>query len=622
MTRSRGSFGLALGAIGVVYGDIGTSPLYTIKEAFSPHYGLSASEADIFGLLSLITWSLVIVVTVKYVALVMRADNRGEGGIMALTALAQRAAAGRPRLAYALGVLGIFGVALFAGDAVITPAISVLGAVEGVEVAAPALEAWIVPLSVGILVALGVAQSRGTERLGRLMGPVTAAWFIVIAAWGVNGIATGPGVLQSLSPTWALAFATSHGTHTFIVLGAVVLAVTGAEALYADMGHFGASPIRRAWLWFVFPALLLNYFGQGALLLQRPDAVSNPFYELAPRWALYPTIAIATAAAVFASQAVISGAFSLARQAMQLGYLPRLVVHHTSADTIGQIYVPAVNRLVLGASIGVVVAFGSSTALASAYGVSVTGTMTITSLLLLAVASRRWRWPAALLAAVFAPLLAVDLAFFGSNVVKIADGAWFPLALGIVVFTLMRTWRRGRQLLVEEIRRETPPLDGFANDPQLVRHPRVAGVAVFMTATNDHVPFALLNNLRHNKVLHAVNVFVTVRTEDEPWVEESARLSVESVAPGFHRVLLRFGFMEQPDVPKALASLCLDDEVVAGPGTTWFASRETIVASDHKGMPQWRDRLFAIMSRNTVGATTFYRVPGNRLVELGTQVQI
>ena len=617
----QSQFRLALGAIGVVFGDIGTSPLYTMKEAFTPHYGLQAVEADVLGVLSLVVWTLVLVATAKYVALVMRADNHGEGGVMALTALAQRSAAARPRVAYALGVLGIIGVALFFGDAVITPAISVLGAIEGLEVAAPTLHKGIVPLAIVIVLVLGWAQSHGTERLGKLMGPVTAAWFVVIAAWGVVGIVKAPSVLYALNPWYGVAFALAHGWHAFIALGAVVLAVTGAEALYADMGHFGAAPIRRAWLWFVFPALVLNYFGQGALLLANPAAAGNPFYELVPRWALYPTIALATAAAVFASQAVISGAFSLARQAMQLGYLPRLAVLHTSAATMGQIYVPAVNQLLVVAVVAVILGFGSSTALASAYGVAVTGTMLVTSVLLFAVARWRWNWSVVALVCVFVPMLVIDVAFFGANVIKLLDGAWFPLVLGLVVFTIMRTWRRGRQLLVDEIRRDTPVLTEFLGSSRPAA-PLVPGVAVFMTATNNRVPTALLNNLRHNKVLHEQNVLLTAITVDTPYAHPGERVALEPIADGFQRATVRFGFMEEPDVPSALRGLAVGGIALDGPGTSWFASRETIVASDHKGMSLWRDKLFAMMARNTVSATTFFRVPGNRLVELGTQVQI
>ncbi len=618
----RATFRLALGAVGVVFGDIGTSPLYTMKEAFSGHYGLRPVDADVLGVLSLVFWSLMLVVTFKYVMLMMRADNRGEGGILALMALAQRKLPLDAPTAYAIGILGIFGVALFFGDAVITPAISILGAIEGLEVATPAFAHTIVPITIGILVGLALIQSRGTEALGRVMGPITALWFIVIAVFGVAGILDSPRVLNAVNPLYATAFVAAHGTHAFFVLGAVVLAVTGAEALYADIGHFGKQPIRLAWLWFVFPALVLNYFGQGALLLEHPETTKNPFYELVPKWALYPTIALATSAAVFASQAVISGAYSLARQAMQLGYLPRLRVRHTSETAIGQIYVPGINRLLLVSVVAVVLGFGSSTALASAYGVAVTGTMFISTVLLLVVMRAQAAWPSLLLFAVFAFLFVVDVAFFGANAIKFADGAWFPLVLGVVVFTLMRTWKRGRQLLVTEVRRISIEIDPFLRSLDASPPLRAPGTAIFMTATNDRIPLALLHNLKHNKVLHERNILLTVATVSNPRAEPDERAKLVDVGPGFQRLTLRFGFMEEPDVPKALREIAIAGLPADLDQASYFASRETLIASRHKGMPIWRDWLYLIMARNTVGATVFYRIPGNRLVELGTQVEI
>ncbi|HQX24875.1 MAG TPA: potassium transporter Kup [Pseudomonadota bacterium] len=618
----KGAWAVTIAAIGVVYGDIGTSPLYTMKEAFGPVYGLRATDANVLGILSLVFWSLVLVVTVKYVFIVMRADNRGEGGIMALMAMAQRSLPLASETAYVMGILGIFGAALFFGDGVITPAISVLSAVEGLEVAAPSLSRYIVPVTIGVLIALFAVQRKGTESVGKVFGPVTVLWFISLAVWGLLGIVDTPRVLAAVSPLPALQFVLHHGGHSFFVLGAVVLAVTGAEALYADMGHFGRKPIQRAWLWFVFPALVLNYFGQGALLLGHPSAASNPFYRLVPSWALVPMIVLATAATVIASQAVISGAFSIARQGMQLGFLPRLAVVHTSESTIGQVYVPMINRLLLLVIIGLVLGFGSSSALASAYGVSVTGTMLITSVLLLVVARHRWHLSTPMLVVLGTLMLVIDALFLGANLVKFADGGWFPLALGIVVFTLMRTWRRGRTLLVEELRKESPPIEGVVADIAARKLPRVPGTAVFLTADNASVPHALLQNLRHNKVLHQRNVLLTIETVQAPRADEDERSTIRAAGDGFWRVTVRFGFMEDPNVPRVLEALVIDGVEMVPRDTTYFASRETLVARKRGGMPPWRDKLFLLLSRNTVSATEFFHIPGSRLVELGTQVEI
>jgi KUP system potassium uptake protein len=606
----------------VVYGDIGTSPLYTMKEAFGPVYGLRATDANVLGILSLVFWSLVLIVTVKYVFIVMRADNRGEGGIMALMAMAQRSLPLASETAYVMGILGIFGAALFFGDGVITPAISVLSAVEGLEVAAPGLARYIVPVTIGVLIALFAVQRKGTESVGKVFGPVTVLWFLSIALWGALGIMETPRVLAAVSPLPAFLFVLHHGGHSFFVLGAVVLAVTGAEALYADMGHFGRKPIQRAWLWFVFPALVLNYFGQGALLLGHPSAASNPFYRLVPAWALVPMIVLATAAAVIASQAVISGAYSIARQGMQLGFLPRLAVVHTSESTIGQVYVPMINRLLLLVIIGLVLGFGTSSALASAYGVSVTGTMLITSVLLLVVARHRWHLSMPVLVVMGTLMLVIDALFLGANLVKFADGGWFPLALGIVIFTLMRTWRRGRSLLVEELRKESPRIETVLAEIAARQLPRVPGAAIFLTADNGSVPHALLQNLRHNKVLHQRNVLLTVETVQQPRADEDERVTVRPVGDGFWRVSVRFGFMEDPDVPRALVALSIGGADLVPGDTTYFASRESLVARKRGGMPPWRDKLFLVLSRNTVSATEFFRIPGSRLVQLGTQVEI
>jgi KUP system potassium uptake protein len=619
-----GLFGLIVGAIGVVFGDIGTSPLYTIKEAFIPHYGLTPDHATVLGVLSLVFWSLVIVVTLKYVTIIMRADNEGEGGIMALMALAQRTLPKGSRSAYAVGILGIFGASLFFGDGVITPAVSVLSALEGIEVAAPRLHTWIVPLAVLILLALFMTQRFGTEKVGKVFGPITALWFASLAALGLLNIGHNPEVLQAFNPWWAVEFFIEHGWHGIFILGAVVLAVTGGEALYADMGHFGAKPIRYAWYFFVLPALMLNYLGQGALVLADPTAIKNPFYIGVPDWAMYPMIALATAAAVIASQAVITGAYSVARQAMQLGYIPRMAIKHTSKDTIGQIYIPGINWTLMVMVIALVLTFRTSTALASAYGVSVSGTMLIDTLLLALVAratwpdSRRWVLPLCLLFAV------IEVAFLIANGVKFLDGAWVPVVLAILAFTLLRTWRRGRELLHAEIRKEGIQLDTFLPGLMLAPPVRVPGTAIFMTAQTGVVPHALLHNLKHNKVLHDRNVFLTVETMNVPHAPKEKRLKIESISgEDFYRVVIKFGFMETPDVPLALMRSCDKGGIHFDPmDTTYFASRETVVASRHRGMPYWRDKLFAVMHRNAAPATGFFRIPGNRLVELGAQVEI
>ncbi|UHQ20500.1 potassium transporter Kup [Lysobacter sp. KIS68-7] len=621
---SRTRFGsLMLGAIGVVFGDIGTSPLYTIKEAFTPHYGLSPDMPTVLGILSLVLWTLIIVITVKYVAVIMRADNEGEGGIMALTALAQRTLPGASKAAYVVGILGVFGAALFFGDGVLTPAISVLSAVEGLEVAAPGLAHWVLPITVGVLVALFATQRFGTERVGKAFGPVIVVWFGALAAIGVTNILRNPQVLHALNPWWGLRFFLDHGPHGMFILGAVVLAVTGGEALYADMGHFGRRPIQMAWNTFVLPSLALNYLGQGALLLANPTAIDNPFYLGVPAWALFPMIGLSTAATVIASQAVISGGYSAARQAIQLGYLPRMTIHHTSHETIGQIYMPTINWLLMIGTVATVIGFGSSTALATAYGVSVTGTMLITSILLIVTMRRR----AALPPLVFWPLAAlfvlVDVAFLSANMAKFFDGAWFPLLLGVLVFALLRTWGRGRQLLQAEVRKDGLRLDTFLTGLMLAPPARVPGTAVFLTAQPDLVPKALLHNLKHNKVLHERNVLLTVETLAVPFVPLAQRLELAPVADDFYRATLRYGFMESPDVPLALMRCGDDGGFCFDPmETTYFASRESIVAGPRRGMALWRDHIFRFLHRNATPASDFFRIPGTRLVELGAPVEI
>ena len=614
---------LVVGAIGVVFGDIGTSPLYTLKEAFSPHYGLIANHDTVLGILSLVFWALMIVVTLKYVTIIMRADNEGEGGIMALMALVQRSLPKKSRSAYVVGLLGIFGASLFFSDGVITPAMSVLSAVEGLEVVAPRLHNFIVPITVLVLVALFATQRFGTARVGRVYGPVTVVWFLALAVIGLINIRHEPEVLNALSPVWAVQFFIEHGWHGIFILGAVVLAVTGGEALYADMGHFGAKPIRYGWCLLVLPALMLNYLGQGALVLEAPEAIKNPFFLGVPEWGRIPMIVLATAATVIASQAVITGAFSVARQAMQLGYIPRMKIHHTSSSTIGQIYIPWINWALMLMVIALVLAFGNATSLASAYGVSVSGTMLIDTLLLAMFAramwpkARRWVLP---LCAVFAT---VEIAFLIANGVKFMDGAWVPVVLGILVFTLLRTWRRGRELLHDEVQKEGIQIDTFLPGLMLAPPVRVPGTAIFMTADKGVIPHGLMHNLKHNKVLHERNVFLTVETLNVPHAPQEKRLKIDPIGDDFYRVLIRFGFMEVPDVPLALMRSCDSGGLYFDPmDTTYFASRETVVAGNHRGMPVWRDNLFAFMHRNAAPATGFFRIPGNRLVELGAQVEI
>ncbi len=624
--QSGKAAGLALvvGAIGVVFGDIGTSPLYTLKEAFSPHYGLRNDHDTVLGVLSLAFWALNIVVTLKYVTIIMRADNDGEGGIMALMALAQRTLRKGSRSAYVVGILGIFGGSLFFGDGVITPAITVMGAVEGLEVAAPGLGRFVVPIALVVLAGLFAAQRFGTARVGKVFGPVMVLWFLALAAIGVWNVVAAPEVLKAFNPWWGARFFVEHGWHGVFILGAVVLAVTGGEALYADMGHFGAPPIRHGWYFFVLPCLMLNYLGQGAVVLQRPGAVSNPFYEAVPDWALYPMIVLATMAAVIASQSVITGAFSVSRQAMQLGYIPRMRIKHTSHDTIGQIYIPGINWGLALLVFGLVLAFRSSSNLAVAYGISVSATMLIDTLLLALVARMLWPRARHWIVALCLGFLVVDVAFVAANGAKLLQGAWFPVVLGIVLFTMMRTWRRGRELLNAEIHKEGIRLDTFLPGLMLAPPVRVPGTAVFLTASPDVVPHALLHNLKHNKVLHERNVFLTVETLAVPYAPQEKRLRIEPIAgDDFHRVIIRYGFMETPDVPLALMRSCDQCDLVFNPmDTTYFVSRESIVAARRRGMPTWRDKLFAFMHRNAAPATTFFRIPGNRLVELGAQVEI
>jgi len=614
--------GLAVAAVGVVFGDIGTSPLYTLKEVFAGHHPLAVSAPNVMGILSLIFWALIIVVSLKYVVFIMRADNNGEGGIMALLALVQRAVPSGTRKSWLLLALGIFGASLFYGDGMITPAISVLSAVEGLNVAAPSLSALVVPISLIVLLLLFVIQRGGTRRVGILFGPIMLTWFLVLAVLGILNIMRTPEVLLALNPYYAFHFFATHGGYGFLVLGAVVLAVTGAEALYADMGHFGRSPIRLAWFWFVLPALLLNYFGQGAMLIRDPLTISNPFYLQAPEWALFPLIGLATAATIIASQAVISGAFSVTRQAIQLGYLPRMQIIHTSEHEIGQIYIPFINWSLLLGIFGLVLGFNSSSNLAAAYGIAVTGTMAIDTILGFVVVLSLWRWNRWIAVAGLIGFLTVDLAFFTANSVKIVQGGWFPLFIGLIVFTLLSTWKRGRQLLLQRLQTGSIALEPFVQS--MIAHPpiRVPGTAVFLTASKEGVPHALLHNLAHNKVLHERVVFLTVMTQDVPYIPANKRMQIEDMGHGFYRILLHFGFQDEQNIPKALLLSKQKGISFDMMQTSFFLSRETIISTGMPGMALWREHLFIAMARNAESAMSFFRIPTNRVIELGSQVEI
>jgi KUP system potassium uptake protein len=621
--HSRPLLYLALGALGVVYGDIGTSPLYAFRESFHEEYGIPVTHDNVLGILSLIFWALIMLISIKYLVFVMRADNRGEGGIMALTALVNRirpVARHTPR--YRLILLGLFGTALLYGDGMITPAISVLSAVEGLEIATPAFQPYIIPLTIGILVGLFLFQSQGTERVGKVFGPATLLWFIVLALLGIRWIVSQPQVFMAISPHYAAEFFIVNGWQGFWVLGSVFLVVTGGEALYADMGHFGKAPIRMAWFAVVLPALLLNYFGQGALLLVHPDAVENPFYRMAPEWALYPVVLIATVATVIASQALITGAFSLTRQAVQLGYLPRVEIRHTSSEEIGQIYIPGINWILMIACIALVLAFGSSSNLAAAYGVAVTTTMVVTALLLFIIEHERWGWPLPYAVAFTVFFLLIDLSFWGANIVKLHDGGWLPLAIGVVVFTLMTTWKRGRLILSDRLRTGSMPFTTFAERLGTNKVIHVPGTAVFMYSDPTSTPPALLHNLKHNKVLHERVVLLSVETMEIPRVPNKERLEVHKLENGFYRVVLHYGFMEDPNVPRDLTRARKQGLELKSSEVTYFLGRERLFASKKPGMAIWRENLFAAMSRNARAATDFFRLPPDRVVELGSQVEL
>ncbi len=615
---------LTLGAIGVVYGDIGTSPLYTMKEVFSPATGVPLDAQHLIGAVSCILWALMLVVTLKYVILILRADNRGEGGGLALTALAVQAVGDRPRLRRTLLLLGVAGATLFYGDSIITPAVSVLGAVEGLEVVTPAFKPYVVPASLVILVGLFAVQRLGTAAVGRLFGPVIVLWFAALAAAGVHNILAQPGILAALNPLHALHFLIDRGPAVLLAVGAIVLALTGAEALYADMGHFGRRPIQWAWTGLVLPSLALNYLGQGALLMAQPAAIDNPFYRMFPAELIWPVLALATAAAVIASQAVISGAYSMTRQAIQLGFLPRMAVRHTSARESGQIYLPAVNWLLALGVLTAVLGFGSSSALAGAYGIAVTLTMMITTVLTFVVVRMGWRLPAPVAFGATAFFLVIDALLVAGCAMKFFDGGWFPLAVGALLFGLMHTWQAGRARVLAAIRRDGLDLADFVGSLDADSLPRCQRVAVYPVADPTLVPQALLHNLKHNQVLHATNVVATVQFAETPFVDEAQRVLLEPLGQGFWRARLRFGFMEQPDVPRAMA-LCRDQGLdVPLFETSWFLSRETLVPADPaRGLLQrWRDRLFGTMSRNAGTAAAYFRLPDNAVVELGTRVQV
>lgn len=621
-SRLKHQAALTAGALGVVFGDIGTSPLYALKECFHSAHGLALNEENVLGILSMIFWSMTIIVSIKYIAFIMRADNRGEGGIMALLALALRAQYRHPWLRPLLIGIGLFGAALFFGDGMITPAISVLSAVEGLKVVSPGLEPFVLPITIAVLISLFLIQRHGTASIGAFFGPVMMVWFSTLALLGLYNVQHSPEVLQLVNPAWAINFALEHPVAAFIAMGAVVLTITGGEALYADMGHFGRKPIRRAWFFLVFPALLLNYAGQGALLLSDPTAIENPFYRLVPDWGLYPLIVLSTLATVIASQAVISGVFSIARQAMLLGYLPRFEINHTSDREMGQIYIPFFNWTLLATIILLVLTFQSSSNLASAYGIAVTMTMICDALLLLVVAHKLWGWHPALAAAVTLPFLIVDFIFFAATSLKIFQGGWFPLLIGASAFFLMSTWKAGRDILSHRLNAETMPLKLFVNSIGAGAGQTVPGTAVFMTGSHHYVPHALLHNMKHNKIIHERNVLLTLITRDVPFVEDNERVIIERIAHEFYLVTAAYGFKEQPDVP-ALFALCqaqgLKFDMM---DTSFFVSRERIIAHGRHGMSRWREKIFVAMARNAVSATDFFQIPTNRVVEMGTQVEL
>jgi KUP system potassium uptake protein len=611
-----------LAALGVVYGDIGTSPLYTVKEVFAPHTGVVLNPNNIIGAVSAILWALMLVVTLKYVILILRADNRGEGGSLALTALAARAVQDKPRLRQALLLLGLFGATLFYGDSVITPAISVIGAMEGLEVITPAFQAYVVPLSIVVLLALFAVQRLGTHSVGRFFGPIIVLWFVTLGALGVAHILHQPTILQALNPLHALNFLWARGPHVLAAVGAIVLALTGAEALYADMGHFGRKPIQLAWTFLVMPGLALNYMGQGALLMQDPSALANPFYKMFPHEWMLGAVLLSTLAAIIASQAVISGAYSMTRQAILLGFLPRMHIQFTSEKESGQIFMPAVNRALLVGVVLAVLAFKSSSALAGAYGIAVSLTMAITTALTFFVIHMAWRLPLWLSLVTTGFFLVLDLFLFAGCAIKFWDGGWFPMAMGLALFVIMTTWARGRQLLVHTIRADGLELQAFIDMLHAQPHHLIGRTAVYPVANPDTVPQAMLHNLKHNQVLHANNIILTVVFEEVPFVPVAERLQIQELGQRFWRVSVHYGFMDKPDVPQALQACATQGLSIPEFETSYFLSRETVVPTPGAGMAQWREKLFATMSRNAGGVVEFFHLPDNAVVELGTRVQI
>ena len=611
---------MLLGVLGVVYGDIGTSPLYAFKASLELFKDLPITNVEVMGVLSLIFWSLILIVTIKYVMLVMRADNRGEGGILSLMALALRVSPGAA-MRKTLSLIGIAGACLFFGDGIITPAISVLSAVEGLEVSAPGLKEVVIPVSIAIIVLLFAMQYRGTHSVGRVFGPIMMVWFLIIGALGLIEIVQHPFVLMAISPTYAFALCVQYKGLAFVVLGAVVLCVTGAEALYADMGHFGAKPIRYAWTGFVLPCLVLNYFGQGALVLHDPGAVANPFFLLGPAWTRFPMVALATVATVIASQAVISGAYSMTRQCMQLGFLPRMTVRHTSTTEEGQIYVPQVNAALMVGVVILVMAFKTSYNLAAAYGIAVTGTFICTAVLAMVVFRRQFHWSRLATVGVFGSFFIIDGLFFSANTLKVVEGGWVPLALGAFLTAMMTSWKRGRDLMLARWQQDSMPLAPFLARLPQSRTVRVPGLAIFLTGNPDYVPTSLLHNLKHNKVLHERVLFVTVQNDDVPEIAQERRAAVSELTPGVHRVVLRYGFMESPNIPRELEEL--GSTIAFDPmQASYFLGREVLVPAMAPKMPWWRLWLFLVMARNAVPATEFFRIPSDRVVELGVRVAI
>lgn len=611
---------LILGAIGVVFGDIGTSPLYALKETFAGAHPLPVMQANILGVLSVMFWTIMLLISLKYVVIVMRADNRGEGGALALLALVSNLTKTRPRTKWFVTVLGLIAAALFYGDGMITPAISVLSAVEGLEVVAPHFKSLVIPTTVVVITLLFWVQKRGTNVVGLAFGPIMVIWFCCLAVFGAMAIAQSPQVLAALNPLYAYRFLSADWLVSFLALGGIVLAITGGEALYADMGHFGKLPIRLGWFSFVLPALVLNYFGQGALLLQNPSAIENPFYLLAPSWALVPMVFLATAATVIASQAVISGAFSVAHQSVQLGFLPRMPIIQTSGLARGQIYVPLTNWTLYVAVIYLVFAFQNSSNLAAAYGIAVTGTMTITTVLIGYVMILGWRWPLIKALPLIGTLFAIDLTYFAANAIKIPQGGWFPIGIAVLSFTVLTTWRRGRQLLLDEVQRLSIPVEAIIAGTTDIR--RVSGTAVFLVNETEGAPSALMHNMKHNQVVHERNVLLTIIVEDKPYVTKGNRLLINELGNGFYRVKLFYGFMETPDIPAAL-ELCgqagLPFDMMT---TSFFISRAMIVIGNKNGMMKWRGRLFLALSKNAMNAADFFKIPANRVIEMGTRIEI